>query len=386
MDQRTNPILFSFLRSAICGTKLTDEERAKYSPLQLSDLLKTAQKHDVEHLLILGLKQNALIAKEHAEIEKRMLKAVYRYEKFHRESVQLFLALEDAEIPFLPLKGSVLRQYYPEAWLRTSCDIDILVHRENLEKAISYLKENLEYVEKKRAMHDVSLFSPSGVPVELHFDLVEEGRANRAPDVLKDVWQNVFLHKKSRYQYEMSDPFFYFYHIAHMAKHFENGGCGIRPFIDLYILDHLENGNLDERNKVLSAGGLLSFANASRQLAKVWFGGEAADALSLQMQDFILHGGVYGSHDNRVALQQKKKGGRIGYLLSRVFVPYAKLKRHYPILEKHRYLTPLMQVRRWFMLLSPDIAKMARRELAVNRRIDPCKAEEMNAFLKQIGL
>ena len=35
--------------------------------------------------------------------------------------------IKKVQIPFLPLKGSVIRQYYPEPWMRTSCDIDILV-------------------------------------------------------------------------------------------------------------------------------------------------------------------------------------------------------------------------------------------------------------------
>ena len=39
MDQRTIQILFALLRSAICGTKLTEEERNYYSPDLLQDLL-----------------------------------------------------------------------------------------------------------------------------------------------------------------------------------------------------------------------------------------------------------------------------------------------------------------------------------------------------------
>ncbi len=44
---------------------------------------------------------------------------------------------------------------------------------------------------------------------------------------------------------------------------------------------------------LLSQGGLLKFTNASRTLSEVWFGGKEPDELSLQMQEFLLHGGVY---------------------------------------------------------------------------------------------
>jgi hypothetical protein len=171
-----------------------------------------------------------------------------------------------------------------------------------------------------------------------------------------------------------------------MAKHFETGGCGIRPFIDLKILASLDAACRAEREALLEKGGLLQFALAAQRLAGVWFDGEEPDEVSLQMQDFILNGGVYGTASNRVALQQKEKGGRFRYLLSRVFVPYAKLKRYYPILERHPYLMPIMQIRRWLMLLRPDVRGMARREMQTNYNIDKEKAEEMNLFLKEIGL
>lgn len=386
MDQRTIQMLFALLRSAICGTQLTEEERNNYSSEQLQDLLNISAKHDVVHLLVFGLKQNELIPEENADIEKYILKAVYRYERIRYEYKNLCEALEKAQIPFLPLKGSVIRRYYPEAWMRTSCDIDILVHREDLEKAISYLLHNEKYIEKERATHDVSLFTPTGIHVEIHFDLVEEGRANDAIDVLRSVWDNVALRENSEYWYEMSDAFFYFYHVAHMAKHFENGGCGIRPFIDLWLLDHMKDMDLSARDVLLSQGRLLKFSNASRMLSEVWFGDKEPDELSLQMQDFLLHGGVYGSTDNRVALQQKEKGGRLGYVLSRMFIPYANLKRYYPVLKKHRWLMPVMQIRRWFMLLNPHLAKMAKRELAINGNLAKSKSNEMNAFLEYIGL
>ncbi len=386
MDQRTIQIFFALLRSAIRGTKLTEEEKNSYSPEMLQELLKLSSEHDIEHLLAYGLKQNGLIPKERGDIEKNIFKSIYRYERIKYEYENLCEALESAKIPFIPLKGSVIRKYYPDAWMRTSCDIDVLIHREDLERAILYLAENYEYAETDRSSHDVSLYSPSGIHVELHFDLVEEGRANNAIEVLQRAWDYASLRDGSGYWYETSDDFFYFYHIAHMAKHFETGGCGVRTFIDLWILDRMEGADVSERDRLLDNGGLLKFAEASRKLSKVWFDGGEADGLLLQLQDFILHGGIYGTIDNRVALQQTNKGGRLGYMLSRIFIPFAILKRHYPILEKHPYLMPFMQIRRWFRLLNPSVAKKAKYEMAVSSNLEKEKAGDMNAFLKEIGL
>ena len=386
MDQRTIQILFALLRSAICETKLTEEERNNYSPDLLQDLLKISSKHDVVHLLVFGLKQNELISKENSDIEKCILKAVYRYERLRYEYENLCSALEKAQIPFLPLKGSVIRKYYPEAWMRTSCDIDILVHDEDVEHAQEIMVDEHQYTYQGKSSHDISLFSPTNIHIELHYDLVEDGRVNESSHILKDVWSVSRVRSGFGYWYEMQDEMFYFYHIAHMAKHFENGGCGIRPFIDLCILDALTNSDIDKRNALLEKGNLLKFADVARNLSQVWFSCKEYDLLSHQMEDYILRGGVYGNNENRITVQQQKKGGKIKYALSKIVIPYDTIKFHYPILQKHRWLTPFMQVRRWFKLIFCGHVKRSMRELSYNSNISQSKAEEMKIFLDEIGL
>ncbi len=386
MNQRTTELFFALLRSAILNAKLTKEELELYSIDQLKELFKIAVKHDLAHLLALGLKQNGLIDKEKKSLEKYILKAVYRYEKLKYDYDNLLKSLENAKVPFVPLKGSILRKYYPEEWMRTSCDIDILVHSEDLERAINYLTKNLNYQLKERSTHDVSLFTENGTNVELHFDLVEEGRAVNSNEVLSTVWQNVSLFSGRDYQYEMSDAFFYFYHIAHIAKHFETGGSGIRPIIDLYILNNLEDANFLERENLINKGGLTRFNEVLKNLSEVWFLNKEIDALTKKTQDFIIDGGLYGTVENRVVLGQKKKGGKVGYVFSRIFISYEQLKRYYPILEKHKILTPFMQVRRWFSLLKPGVFKMAKKEIKANKNVDKENAKKMKEFLDDIGL
>ncbi len=387
MKEIFNELMFNVIQSVICGNHLSENTK---EGLRNSDtasaIITIAKRHDIAHMVAYGLLNNKLVDDIDNQIHFLIYRKIHRHETLNYELTRIVDVLEKNKIPFIPLKGSVIREHYPEPWMRNSCDIDVLVHTENLEVAISCLVKNLQYIEGERTTHDVSLFSPQKVHVELHFDLVEEGRAKSAIEVLEHVWDNVSAHQGYKYWHDMTDEYFYFYHIAHMAKHFETGGCGIRPFIDLWILDHMNNVDRVARDALLSQGNLLKFTTVARELSEVWFGGREANEITLQMQNFILHGGVYGSTDNRVAIQQKKKGGRFGYVLSRVFVPYAKLKRYYPVLEKHRWLMPIMQIRRWFMLLKPDVARMAKKEMAVNKRIERSEANVMNDFLENIGL
>ena len=386
MDQRTIQIFFALLRSAICGTKLTEAEKNICGAEMLGDLEKLSSKHDVSHLLAFGLKKNGLIPKENPNIEKHFLMAIYRCEQIRYEYERLCDALEKGQIPFLPLKGSVIRKYYPEAWMRTSCDIDVLVRKEDAEKARAVLTEKYGYTYHGTGSHDISLFSPTNIHVELHYELVEDGLVNEASDVLRRVWDTATVCDGFEFRYEMPDEMFYFYHIVHMAKHFENGGCGIRPFIDLWILKNIEGADEDKRNKLLEEGKMLRFASVARKLALVWLDGEEYDPISEQMENYILRGGVYGSSENRITVQQQKKGGRIKYVLSKVFLPYSEIKFHYPILQKHRWLTPIMQIRRWGKLIFCGHLKRTAREIRYNSSISDTEAEKMQGFLSDIGL
>ena len=114
------------MRSAIRGTKITESEREKCSADMLQDFLKHSAKHDAIHLLDLGLKKNELISKNNAEIEKYILKVVYRYERLRYAYENRCVTPEKSKIEFLWLRGSVIRKHYSDAWMRTSCDIDTL--------------------------------------------------------------------------------------------------------------------------------------------------------------------------------------------------------------------------------------------------------------------
>ena len=343
-------------------------------------ILDAAKRHDIRHLAILGLKNNRL--SEDYALEDKLLSAVYRYEAFKRELNALSAALNAAQIPFMPLKGSVIRQYYPEPWMRTNCDIDILVHATDLDRATECLERNLSYEFKGRGSHDALLVSKSGKHIELHYALLEGNDA--AAQVLKSVWKTA--RNTGEFRYDMADEMLYFYHIAHMAKHFENGGCGIRPFIDIWVLNHRAEFDRSKREALLKKGGLSTFAAQAELLSEIWFGHAEHTEITKQTEDYILRGGVYGTDANRIAVQQQQKGGSIKYALSKIFIPYDTIKFHYPILQKYRFLTPIMEVRRWGKLIFCGHLKRTVKELKFNGNISKEQAYQTRRLLEKLGL
>lgn len=385
MDKSVTDIMIALIRSEICGDDLSSDIKDCITSNLLETLYAMSRHHDVCHIIASALARHELLEKGSelgAKFQKQQMLAVFRYEHLNYELDVLSEALENAKIPYLPLKGSVMRKYYREPWLRTSCDIDVLVHKDDLERAEAVFVKTLEYRAEGKGTHDVSFFSQSGVHVELHYELNEV--KFRVFDVLSNVWS--YSKADGGYRYAMPDELFYFYHIAHMAKHFEEGGCGLRPFIDLWILDRCVEHDRVLRDKLLADEKLLAFAEAARELSEYWFSQAEPTELALAMQQYILEGGVYGNIDNRIALHQSKRGGRLGYILSRIFIPYDTLKCYYPILEKHRWLTPICEVRRWFRILIGGKMKKSLYEMEVNNSISKDKIESTTDLIKRLEL
>lgn len=353
---------------------------------QLPELYKLSKKHDLSHLLADALARAGVLGAD-TEAGKRFLRerdlAVFRYRQLKYELDRLCNTLEEAKIPFMPLKGSVLRDYYPEPWMRTSCDIDILVHESDLESAIAVISERLKYIRGNTGTHDVALTAPGGVTLELHFNLTGEN----------DAWNSLlcdcFSHTREGkvYWYEMTPELFYFYHIVHMAIHMRSGGCGVKPFIDLYIMREKMSVDYEIVSELLKAGGLSEFERESVHLANCWFANDSFTEVSEAYQSFILHGGVYGTVDNKVAVEQIKRGGKSAYIFSRIFVSYYELSIKYPSLKKRKLLFPIYQIYRWFdLLFTRDSRKRASVTIARTYGTKEEKITDTEGLLRKLKL
>lgn len=343
----TESVLFALLRAAVCGEVLSEEVVAACTPSTLSGVYHLSTRHDLAHLAAHALEGAELPECEALEsLKKAKNRAIYRYARMEHEYERICRALEMAKISFLPLKGSVLRAFYPEPWMRTSADIDILVHREDLEKTVHLLEEAFSYQRKGKGSHDVSMYLPNGMHLELHYETIEDAISKSAQAVLSQIWNRAVPKEPGSFHYLMPDELFYFYHIAHMAKHIRNGGCGIRYFLDIWVMNHRMSFDAQKQEALLREGQRLTFAQAAEKLSEAWFADEAPDALSRQLEAFIFGGGIHGSVKNRVRVQNQKK-----YPISRIVIPYEDLMYYYPVLEKKPWLMPVYQVVRWVRLM-----------------------------------
>ncbi len=383
-----NETILQLIANEICGRKLSLTDKAPYSDDFYNEMFNTAIAHDVAHIVGTALINNDLEKKSLAFEQYRgcIYAVMFRYENLKYVTEKVCNVLEEEKIAYIPLKGAVIRNFYPQEWMRTGCDIDILVHEEDSERALKAITNKLGYVEKCRSKHDISILSTENIYVELHYSLLEESHSSRLAKVLDYVWEYAKPVKDDKYIYELDDAMFYFYHVAHMAKHFQQGGCGLRPFIDLWLIERSKDYHSSTTKYLLQEGGLSSFERIAMDMTNVWFSGKEHNELTRIMEEYIMSGGTFGSPSTVLLSNQHKSGGRWKYFLSRIFIPYDELKKQYPILVKHKILTPLCEICRLFSLAFGKKRKFRKYfvEEVFDKSID--SVDSVNYLFESVGL
>ncbi len=379
-------IFFALLRSQLCGEALSEDIKAAISEQELTRLYRISKIHDIAHIIASALQSNSLLEKD-SEIGKKFQKsqvvALLRNEKMKAELSSIKKVFEEDGIEHIPLKGAVIRELYPSDWMRTSCDIDVLVKEDELERAVKVLESKLEYeVRGVRDFHDISLFSKSGVHLELHFNILENSESIDV--LLGSAWE--FAVKESNYSYRFTNEFLIFHALAHMSYHFTTGGCGIRPYIDLFLLKKQLEFDESKLEKMCDECGIKKFYEVSSALSDAWFAHGEHDELTRQVEQFILRGGVYGDIESGIAAGNARIGGKFKYAMQRIFQPYDVIKQKYPILKKHKWLTPAYEVRRWFSLLLRGKAARSIKELNTNSSVSQEKVNAMSDLLTKMEL
>ena len=380
-------IFWALIRRQICGAELSESVKSEVDADTLNMLYSVAKKYDISAIFSNAILSDGLSTGTETSslLNNEIMLSVMRYRQMEHEISAISEVFEEANIPFILLKGAFIRKLYPEKWMRTSCDVDILVKEEELDRAVAALSEKLAYeVRGEKAYHDISLFSKSGIHLELHFNLCEN-KAN-IDALLSKVWDYAMPISEGRFEYALTSEFMIFHVLAHASYHFLNGGCGIRSFIDLYLLENKLEYDKEMLLDFCRKTSIDKFKDAAERLSRVWLLGEEHDELTLEVEEFILSGGIYGAMETSIALKNEKSGGKLRYLLKRIFMPYKTICIKYPILKKHPYLTPFYQVRRWFAVLFSGRVKEAKKEISVILSTDQEKGKAVAAFMKKVGL
>ena len=109
---------------------------------ECNSLLEISIGQSILPVVYRGLKRMNIPADCLNQFDRAWIRNVFWHSQRQEALRKITSALDDAEIPYVPLKGAVLQYLYPDPNMRTSGDIDILTHEEDLDRAVHAIEEN----------------------------------------------------------------------------------------------------------------------------------------------------------------------------------------------------------------------------------------------------
>ena len=332
---------------------LNQKEDPEYevSDGKFSFFLKLSKGHSLSAILYQTLKNVKVKISEDKlnQLEVYYVANVKKTTGFDKERKALYQDFNENGIDYLPLKGIILKDYYPDPSAREFADNDILFDdaKSDLMKSL-FVKRGYDVVLFKKSNHDVYQKKPF-FNFEMHRALFYEMEDNTQ---YVKYYQNV-LEKaplKEGYEHYLSNEDFYIYFTAHTYKHFRNSGCGIRTLIDYYLFLKKHELDFNYINQELTKIDLLDFSNKISSLSIKIFDNESLNQEEEEMLLYIASSGTYGSIEHAVKKGVAKKG-KFRYLMSRLFPPMSFYKSAYPWAYKCRILIPIAWLHRFFRIL-----------------------------------
>lgn len=322
---------------------------------------KLVCRHSMVTLVYDSLKKNGVELPE--EVERRLReaywKAVSKEGIFQHEYECMKQEFLKYDIHMTPLKGSVIKHYYPKVYHRSMSDMDILIRPEDQTQVKECMKA-LGYTVEHYGGGCVDVYYKQPVVnVEIHHVLF-----NFKYDTWLRYFQKVIaeMHPDEEGVYHLSKEDTYLYLLTHMAKHLQEGGSGIRPVLDVWLYLRKEELQFDVEyvNKGLKMLRLQKLHERTKKLGEYWMNPPEEPLEDLErLTDFLIWNGIYGTGENRALNDvnhkegfQSMKSRKSRVLWEKCFPSFETLCIGYPILKKCPVLLPVIQLRRAWRLVT----------------------------------
>ena len=383
-----------FLSLVRCA--LRDEEPGEIpSDVNLTSVFSLAKMHNLCELISYSLpKAKPTPAPELLEA-LRKIKHAGIAQQIHQdvELDTIKAGFEKNGIDFVLLKGGVIKDLYPSPDMRSMCDLDILIRPDKMAMAKEIMLTQLGYKAENivEGEHDLGFGKPPFINIELHHAITDRLGNREAYEYYKDAWELAIPKSEGAHEHIFSKEDFYIHHIEHLAKHYRYGGCGVRPFCDIYVFlrAHGDTIKWDYIYEILKRIRLFDFEAHIRALALKWLDNGEGDEVSDAIEEYVLHGGSFGLAEDKqlttVARLHTKNGKikRFGYFFKKIFLPYRPMTVGYPVLKKAPILLPFCWIHRIFNRL---LFKRDRVKAQLEITADDSKVLTLVKHLNSIGL
>ena len=331
--------------------------------IEWDNLINEANAHSITGLLYPALKniKDNNISKEVIDKLKRYtFNAAIGQSNHIKRTADILSLFNENNIPVIVLKGLVVREYYPKPDLRTMCDSDVIIHKNDLEKVRKLLLEK-GFVEEEDAGHHIAFLNNS-FNLEVHWTLANESFRKGQECFQERIWDDAMKIKVGGVDtLSLSLEDLALHLCAHMASHMAISGFGVRQLADLVLLVEHKGNEIDwsEFNDKAKKSGLTQFSTGMFKVCNYLFGMEIPKELNIKYSrndeeiiklvvNDIFTGGVYGQRDLSFSFR-----AQVGYdidddstfsMLKRyiqvILPPISKLSDRYAYAKKYKILLP----------------------------------------------
>lgn len=348
-----------------CGVNGNNPDADYIKKIELEQLYQMSCEHSVEALIGMVLKQAGVSLQK--EWNERIAKAVRKVLLFDAERAKLLSFMEQKGIWYLPLKGVILKEYYPAIGMRQMSDNDILFDYSFSKEIQNYMEsQGYETISVGKGNHDEYKKEPV-YNFEMHRALYDATFKSDWEYYYTEIKKKLVLNNGSSYGYHFTDEDFYIHIVSHGYKHYVGNGTGIRTLLDIYVYlkamhQKLDFAYIEQECAVL---GIVEFEYLNRKLCEKVFCLDSPNEIetleeNLSVEDkemltYYFSSGVYGMIErgvkNRVERFWEQNDGipKIYYWWNRIFPDVKVIEHYYSHVYKHKLLLPFAYVYRLWM-------------------------------------
>ena len=356
---------------SLAGKKL---DQIPYSDKDLEAVYEYVKISGISAITFMALENAVDVVDENSfmfEWKKMRLNAMRRNLLFDKERSEITNFLEQNGIWYLPLKGSVIKEMYPNPEMREMNDNDILIDQNGRDQAKDFMlsrgyqvKPNDKGVIDDKGNSDEFIKDPFFY-FELHKFLIEERYSPKQYDYFLSIKDRLIKDTDKEYGYHMSDEDFYLYMICHAHKHFSRNGMGIRFLMDEYVFLKEKGETLDNDyiNEKIREFGLEQFDADLRKVSKMAFDEDVEcleESLSdseKALYDSCLGAGVFGNIETRWKNEAYEMSAnstdtitKKEYIKNRLFPDENWYRIYHPFVYKHKIVKPFFTIYRLTVL------------------------------------
>ncbi len=331
-----------------CAINGKTPKQKRVEALDLPNLLEVCQKHILSACVAYALESSGIKDNDFTQAKE---KAIRKNILLDAERTMIFKRFEAEKIWYMPLKGCILKDWYPSLGMRQMSDNDILIDDSRRDDVKDIMREFGFELKAEREAVDEYLKEPI-YNFEMHGELFMEYQVGPMADYYKGIKSRMLEDDINEYGYHFSNEEFYLFMLAHEYKHFTLGGTGVRSLVDTYIFLRKFGNLLDWKyiKAELKKLNIEDFERNNRELAIKVFSMKQLSIEDKKLLDYYVMSGTYGNRNNHIEnmVKYKGRGSKVKFLLYRFFPPMSALEVSVPWVTKSKLLIPLAYFYRFF--------------------------------------